>query len=490
MNILFVKSSIGSSLMTCFDMGIASMSAVLKQHHHKVSYFSFDHVDASPALFRRIKSFKPDIVGFSATTSTFPSSIKISKHIKANYPQIIIIFGGVHPTISPDCIYASKSIDAICQGEGEHALLEFIQNLEKHDNSYISTQSFWVRNKKNKIIKNPMNLKINDINLLPNPDRSIFLNEGILKYPREYYPDRFGMEFIFSRGCPFECAYCSNHALNKMYGGRFVRQKNPHLAIKEIKYVIKHYRCDYFKFHDDTFTINPKWLDVFLTEYSKIKIPFQCNIRADVCTKEILQKMKNAGCEEVLIGVESGNDDIRMNVLNKRIDTATFFKAFLWAKEVGLKTSAYVLIGLPEETPEKFIDTIRFIGKVGCDNIFLYVFYPYIGTKLYTYCLSKGYLTANSFYLRTIREREDTILTMPQFSRTDIMFYYNNFFNFLDLSKRENDSIYNKVIFHLSTTPPSSRKYVLYKLILKLTRVLNIRSHVHKIINMFVKYSH
>ena len=473
MNILFVKSSIGSSLLPSFDMGIASMSAVLKQKKHKISYFSFDSLEALKALSTRIKLFNPKIVGFSVTASTFDSSVGVAKYIKENFPKIIILFGGVHPTIFPNCIKASKSIDAICRGEGEYALLEFIENLEKNDESYLRTRGFWIQDKQsNKIIKNSPSLKINNINALPIPDRSIFINEGILKYPREYDHNRFGLEFIFSRGCPFECTYCSNHALKKFFGNEFVRQKNPLLAIEEIKYVMNHYRYDYFRFHDDTFTLNSEWLNTFLDEYLKIKVPFQCNIRADVCTKEILQKMKNVGCEKVLIGVESGDNEIRTKILKKKITSKMFKQTFEWAKEVGLKTVAFVLIGLPEETPKKFLNTIEFIGEINCDEIQLYVFYPYPGTNLYKQCISKGYLKAN-YELLSVREREDTILTMPQFKRLDILFYYQNFFQLVELAKKMKNNkkifgkIYSRFIFFLTTQPPSSNYYYLYRITLK-----------------------
>jgi len=472
MNILFIKSSIGSSLLPSFDMGIASMSAILKRNGHRVNYFSYDSWEASKALFTRINLFNPLVVGLSVTASTFNSAVKVAKQIKMKFPKITIIMGGVHPTIFPECIYVSQSIDAICLGEGEYVLLDFIRNLKKNDGSHVKTIGFWVRNKRNKIIKNPTPTTLIDVNTLPIPDRSIFLDESILKFPREYYHNRFGLEFIFSRGCPFECTYCSNHALKKFYGPRFVRFKSPRQAIKEIRYVMKHYRYDYFRFHDDTFTVNSRWLSAFLNEYSKIKVPFQCNIRADLCNKELFKKMKNVGCEEVLIGVESGDDEIRMKMLNKRISTSVFKQAFSWAKEVGLKTTAFVLIGLPDETPKKFINTIKFLSEVEADELFLYVYYPYPGTKLYSYCLSKGYLNTNSNQINVL-ERKDTILTMPEFSRQDILYYYNNFSYLVDLAKniknrkKKLGKVYNRLIFFLATQPPSSKSYLLSKAVLK-----------------------
>lgn len=463
MNILFVKSSIGSSLLPSFDMGIASMSAVLKEYKHNVNFFSFDNIGALKSLSVRIKNFKPKIVGFSVTASTFESSVEVAKYIKKKYPEILIILGGVHTTIFPDCIKVSKAIDAICRGEGEYALLYLISNLEKNDESYLKTRGFWIRDKQNNIIKNLPLLRINNINSLPFPDRSIFADEGILKYPREYDYGRFGLEFIFSRGCPFECSYCSNHALKRFYGPEFVRQKDPHLAILEIKEAMDHYRYDYFRFHDDTFTLDAKWLDKFLNEYKQIKVPFQCNIRADVCTKKTLEKMKEVGCEKVLIGVESGDDEIRTKILNKKITSSVLRRTFKWAKEVGLKSTAFVLIGLPGETPQKFINTIKFMSEIKCDEIQLYVFYPYPGTKLYNYCLSKKYIESNKRQ-PIVREREDTILNMPQFLRKDILFYYNDFFHLISLAK--NKKPYFKFLFFLSTRPPSSNFYPLCKITL------------------------
>jgi radical SAM superfamily enzyme YgiQ (UPF0313 family) len=468
MKVLFIKTSIGTSDYSSFDMGIGSITSVLTSHKHTVDFFSLENWSSMDILIQRVTNFKPKIVGLSAVASTFKPCVKIASILKKKFPSIYFILGGVHITLFPEDFTTAKSIDAICLGEGEYALLGFIKRYQKGDQTHRYTRGFWTR-KNGKIKKNPPSDVIQDLNKLPPPNRELFSKEGVLWVGSR---KKLGLEFIFSRGCPFKCTYCSNHALSKFYGSQYVRILSPRRALAEIKQVMRSYRYDYFRFHDDTFTLNKKWLESFLNMYRKeIRVPFSCNIRVGTCTKKTLQKLKQAGCEEVTIGIESGDFELRKKVLNRINTNRQIVKTFRWAKEVNLKTFAFIMIGFPRESPESFLKTVRLVAKINPDSHILYIFHPYPGTKLYEICKKEG------LFLKRMPsdfiERKDTILNLPTFQRKDILYYFENFDMLINLCKRESNllkRLHRKLLFYNYSKPPSYSTFCLHQGFLQVYR--------------------
>lgn len=234
----------------------------------------------------------------------------------------------------------------------------------------------------------------------------------------------------------------------------------------------KYKKFAYFVFYDDIFTLDKKWLEIFLREYQKIGIPFTCNIRVENCTKETFRKLKESGCVWVGIGVESGNWYIRKKILKRLMPQNQIRKCFQWAKEFGLKTFAYVMVGLPEENRKRFLETVKLVSELETEDfISVNIFHPYPGTKLFKYCKKK------KLFREKIREdyleRSDTILNIPTFPRKDILHYYNNFYYLVNLYKRKSDLLtmfHNKILFLFLSTPPSSPLFPICKIMFDIDR--------------------
>ena len=474
MKILFIKTSIGTSDTSYFDMGIALMSAELKKNGHETSYFSLDGWESLNTLNKRLTDFRPEVVGFTAVNSTFKSVTKISKFVKDFDKNIFCLCGGVHVTLCPEDFIKVNSLDAICLGEGEYALRDLVNELQKKDKDYLKVDGFWFR-EGNNIIKTKKRPLI-DINNLELPDRSIFATEGSLYLPGEVDKNVRNIEFILSRGCPFKCTYCSNHALNDYYGTGYVRFKDPAKAVEEILDATKKYRVDSLVFHDDLFTLKKDWLEKFLDLYkNKVNLPFVCNIRVGTCDLEVLRKLKQSGCAAVKVGLESGDEKLRESILGRTMSNAKIVETFKNAKKVGLSTAAFIMVGLPEETPQAFRRTIELVAEINPDYKIFYVFYPYKGTKLYDLCKENGYIVSkqNSDFV----ERTDTVLKQPSFSREDIMYYFRNFYLLVyyraKSSSKSVEGWRNKALYFLKIDSPSSPffkfKQFLYRLILTIT---------------------
>ena len=472
MNVLFIKSQIGTGSSDFFDMAIGALSASLLQSGHKTHYFQIENEDSMPALFRCIETFKPDIVGFSTTEASIDSARVAAKIIKKKFPEIFIIFGGVNVTISPDPVVADKSVDAVSRGEADFSLPEFVKRFSKKDGSHLYTKGFWVRNGKS-IIKNPPADKITDLNTLPEPDREIFARVGRLFSSENMFTGMRSLEFTFSRGCPYQCAYCSNHALGKYFGNGYIRVRNPHKAITEILNVQKKYKPDALMFYDDIFTLNKKWLKSFLKEYQqKIRLPFTCNIRIEACDKKTYRELKKAGCYMVLIGLESGDEVIRKMVMKRNMTNQQLIEAFGDARESGLKTFSFVMVGLPDETPSNYLNTINLMAKIQPDEYNYFVFFPYNGTNIYDYAKGKGYLSQKG---GQFIERRNTMLSMPGFKPKDIEYYgRHDVFRTLIFHRitRHNwhSKIYHKIMFWLHWQRPSLLWYPLVSVLIVLLR--------------------
>ena len=198
-------------------------------------------------------------------------------------------------------------------------------------------------------------------------------------------------------------------------------------VIREMEGVLAKYRVKVIFMEDDTFTLREKLVYEFCDQYKKrINIPFMMHTRAETVKPDMFKKLREAGCYRVAIGVESGNPHIRKTVLNRKMSNEQIIDAFKVAKNVGMVTKSFNIVGFPFETEAHFKDTIKINQKINPDLLVINTFDPYPGTKLYDVCRENGFLTdrddSEAFIPRT-----DTILKMPQFPRERILKCHRNF---------------------------------------------------------------
>ena len=182
---------------------------------------------------------------------------------------------------------------------------------------------------------------------LPFPDRDIFNYQSIIDENDNM------ATIITNRGCPFNCTYCSNHAIANAYGAErnLTRYNSVENVLAEIDMLRSKFKFKKLWFFDDLFILNRAWLNEFLSKYKKrLDIPFICQVRPDVCTKEIILALKEAGCYKVFLSIESANDYIRNIVMKRNILKAQLENSFMWAKEACLETLSANIIGVPGET--------------------------------------------------------------------------------------------------------------------------------------------
>lgn len=397
-----------------YHQGVSVLYSYLKSKGCNINFIEVDSINDQ--LYDQILRISPSLIGLSVNTHMIGNAIDITKKIKKLAPNIPLFVGGIHPTLNPSCIN-DLFVDGICIGEGEYAFAELVNKIDNNE-KYINVKNFWFK-KNNRIIKNNQRELIKNLDDLPDPDYLIF---------RKYKKPRF----IFTRGCPFGCSYCCNNALIKKFKGlgQYVRFQSVEKSINQIIKITEKIDFKHFVIDDDTFTLNKKWVIDFCKKMMNINKTFECNVRIETVDSEILKWLKKAGCEMIKVGIESGDEDIRKNILNRHMTNQKIIETFNAAKKFGLKTFSFNMVGIPEESEKNIMKTVELNRQIQPDKVQVSIFYPYPGTDLGDYCVKQGYITNKSYNSYF----DNSILELPTISKEKIEYYAANF----------NDLVYGK----------------------------------------------
>ena len=339
------------------------------------------------AIEKIIIEFKPDYVAFSVYEMAFPYVKKISTFIKKNWPEILIILGGYYPTLAPEEVISFPYVDIICLGEGEEALAELLS--DKKINYGI--KNLWFKTEKG-IIRNPIRRLIEDLDNIPFPDREMLDYQEHLNFEKR---GERNIKVMATRGCPYDCTYCSNNYIRSIYPNRskYLRFRSPKNVIEELKYLKSNFVFEKVGFHDDNLTLNINWLRKFMELYLReINIPFYCAARVESCKDEVLDILVNAGCYLLLIGVETGDEEYRSNLMKRNMTNKLIIEVFKRAKQKGLRTWSFTMVGLPFETRKMLFRTIWLNLKCNPDFVMASIFYPLKGTELGDVCYKNNWV--------------------------------------------------------------------------------------------------
>ncbi|MFC1935240.1 B12-binding domain-containing radical SAM protein [Chloroflexota bacterium] len=396
--------------------GIGSLSAVLREAGHGTSLLHISQLVKREEFLERLQPHLPErgtrLFGFSVTSNMFPLALEWSRWVKDAYPHCIVIFGGLHPTLCPEETIAVSDVDAICIGEGEGAMVELCHRLEGGD--IWDIRNLWLK-RGGEIIKNGLR-PLCDLDSLPFPDRDIF------DYANLYNEQQGYATMMLSRGCPYKCTYCAAEALGHLYRGlgKRVRFRSVPKAIEELQKV----KSDYpfitgFTFDDDILPLDKRWFTQFAEAYAQeVGMPFSCNIRPNLVNQEVVALLKRAGCIQISMGIESGNEEIRNRLLERHLSDEQIVTAFRVFKESDIRLSAYNMVGLPGEGMEQMLDTVKINALVRTDTCNVSIFRPYEHTKIRQVTEEMGLDTD-----KVVLDRDsDTTLAVGKLKRNQIIF--------------------------------------------------------------------
>jgi radical SAM superfamily enzyme YgiQ (UPF0313 family) len=367
--------------------GIMSMSSVLKEQGHEVELAIVAQEDPIAIA----KKFRPAIVGYSIMTGSHLQAMELNLRVReALNHKVFSIFGGPHPTFFPDMVQA-PGVDGVCIGEGEGPLLDLADAFNRGGPRY-DIFNWWFK-VDGEVVKNPVRPLIHDLSALPMPDRA-------LVYDKHLYTRNSPIKhFMGSRGCPYQCTYCFNHAYYQIYKKeKRGHQRDVNHLCDEIAWVRERYRLEQVIFLDDLFIIFDDWLEEFAEIYPKrVGIPFFCNVRANLMTPHKVALLKQAGCATVSMGVEAANDRIRNDLLKRKMTKETMIEAGRMIRSAGIHLSATNILGIPTGTLQDDLDTMKLNADCRISYAHAFLFQPYPGTELGQFAQNNGFMGDHTF---------------------------------------------------------------------------------------------
>lgn len=307
-----------------------------------------------------VKKFSPRIVGIAVTTLQVRGAVQLAQAIKKKFgKEVVVVVGGPHVSIDPDFVKKFDCFDSGLVGEGEITFPRVVKNV--------------LRGKKVK--------KVVIGELPPNLDDIPFPARDKIKIPDYFETESPSATMMTLRGCPFKCLFCSKVAISNR-----VRYHDPKLVVDEMERIKDDYDGN-FVFLDDTFTLIRDHTMALCQEIIDrgLKVKWSCNTRASLLDEELVKKMKEAGCGLILIGVESGDEDLRNKVLNKRITDKDIKKAVKLCKKAGIMIGGYFMLGFPGETKEQLWKTANAPKKFDLDIMSIHATTIYPGSDLFAF---------------------------------------------------------------------------------------------------------
>lgn len=362
----------------CEPLNLAYLAGCLRQAGCPVEILDAEVLGCSAnQVVKFIRKTQPDIVGLSAVTANFPVALKLARKVKQlkNPPQIVI--GGCHVSARPAGITNHPEIDLAVIGEGEATLLELVQQLSQGKNNWQSIRGLAFRQGKQLVITPPRPL-------IQNLDTIHFPARDLLPSLSDYHPTpgmyrRLPMAFmITSRGCPFQCVFCSR----TVFGNRY-RHRSPQNVVNEMELLVKNFGVREIRVCDDIFNLNEaRLLEICrLINHRRLRFSWGCSGRANLVTKKSLLALKRAGCWEICFGVESGSPAV-LKTIKKGIVLADVRRAVRLARSCGLESRGFFMLGLPGDTEATMQQTIDFAKDLSLPMAQFYITTPYPGTEL------------------------------------------------------------------------------------------------------------
>lgn len=359
-------------------IGVASLYAVLRQHDKETCLFDEQIIGDS---LQQIHDRFPDatqklVFGISVLTASYSRSLDIASALKNFYPKSLVVFGGVHPSALPEEVLQNQQVDIIAQGEMEDHIVALYMALT--EGASLDTIPNLYYRSGGKIIETQKSRARVDLNTLPLLPYELFTNP------------RYNLGVVVSsRGCPYQCIFCSNRVV---IDARY-RFKKAALIADEIELLHRKYNQRHIVFADDNLLVIKERVHELLHELCRRdlvgRIEFSFQGRADNTDESLLKALFDHGFKHIAFGMETGSERV-MQVINKGETVQKCYEAVQLARRIGFHVTATFMMGLPTETHADRMQSVRHAIKSGLDKARFNNATPYPGTKLFEMAKADG----------------------------------------------------------------------------------------------------
>ncbi|GBE05796.1 MAG TPA: radical SAM protein [Nitrospirae bacterium] len=376
MKILLINPPLtGVQSETRLPLGLSYIASVLRNDGHDVRVIDVNALKLSYTLLEElIKDNEFDAVGLTGLITQFRQIQRITSIVRKTSGVKIVLGGGL-ASAAPEVVLMKTYVDIAVIGEGEGTVVELFQALAgKRPLEDVDGISY---RKDNEIFSTGQRKPIEDISSLPFPAWDLFPMERYFNKNAMCMPER-RISLVTSRGCPYRCTFC----FHGIFGHRY-RSRTAENIFLEMEFLYKKYRVRGFVFEDDTFVLNRKRVYRLceLIIKKKLKVYWTCNARINLVDKELIDRMKKAGCVEISYGIESGNQ-AQLDRIKKDITIKDAYRVIDMTKKAGIMTHGFMMIGIPGDTVDTVRDSIKFCKRAGLQAEFT-ILAPIPGSKLF-----------------------------------------------------------------------------------------------------------
>jgi len=360
---------------------------------------------------RAVGSHAPDLVVMEISTPTFDLDMATASVLKEKLTLPMVVVGTHASIYHREILGGYSSIDLVARGEYEYTVLDLAGALQQ-ERDLAGVQGLTFR-RDGEVVVNPDRPRVEDLDTIPFPARDHF------EWRKYHEPTYFALPWITmitSRGCPYQCTFCSWP--QTMYGHRY-RVRSAQNVVDEMEYCVEKYRPGEIFFDDDTFTIGKTRVMEICREIRDrdLSVIWSCMGRTDTVDDEMLAHMFDAGCRKIKFGVETGSTRI-MAAIQKGLDLNKVAAAFQMARSVGMEVHGTFMIGLPGETRDTVRETVQLACSIPMDSVQFSIATPFPGTDFYRQCRQNGWLVTENW--EDYDGNFGSVVSYPQLSKVEI----------------------------------------------------------------------
>ncbi|MBU1121673.1 MAG: B12-binding domain-containing radical SAM protein [Candidatus Omnitrophica bacterium] len=399
-------------------LGLGYIAAVLRNSGHEVEMLDINAYRwNTEEVTNKIKHAQFDIVGIGGIVTVYKYVKWLIGILKRYHPEKKVAVGGSVGSSVPNIILGKTAADIVCLGEGENTVVELVDALDKGKNLF-DIDGIWFKDDKGQVHANRARRSIDNLDDMPFPawdlfPMNIYLNNPVGAPNRNKWIDGtsdhnavLSMNLSGTRGCPYQCIYCYHDFMGQKY-----RHRSPQNIIKEMIFLHKDYKVNYFHFVDDEFCLNREFVYDFcelVKEEFDRNVTWGCAGRVNLMTEDLISVMADSGCVLIGYGIESGSQKM-LDTMKKNVTVAEAKEAVKLTKKYLGWADCSFMIGLPGENYETIQETVDFCKELELIPEVIFFATPYPGTELYTLALAQGKIKDEEEYLLNLGEQGEKV---------------------------------------------------------------------------------